>query len=102
IRRTIFSGSSALSRIALMFEFTMSEKREKMPIVCSSSILLSAGFALAAAPVRGWRKARGPKPAVAPIEQLLCQAAVALQALVSTRIFERADRPRTDEAERVG
>jgi hypothetical protein len=32
ISRTIFSGSSAFSSRELMFEFTMSEKREKMPM----------------------------------------------------------------------
>ena len=32
MRRTIFSGSSALSSMALMFELTMSVKREKIPI----------------------------------------------------------------------
>jgi hypothetical protein len=36
--RTIFSGSSALSKIALMFEFTMSENREKIPIARSSVV----------------------------------------------------------------
>ena len=35
MRRTSFSGSSALSRIELMFEFTMSVKREKMPMARS-------------------------------------------------------------------
>src|SRR5262249_62312778 len=32
IRRAIFSGSSALSSIALMFELMMSDSREKTPI----------------------------------------------------------------------
>lgn len=36
IRRTIFSGSSALSSKALMFEFTISVKREKIPIFITS------------------------------------------------------------------